>query len=364
MTTSRSIPRLAGVLLLATCSHLAVAESVVNPLLHAAEQAAAPAMAVQQAAQGAVQQMSKIDGLIPKAAPAIPAAPVPVDAAHLPPPFPDKKITTEAPEEDPVVTNYRDDQLSPESIIAIRKIILDARRGKMMPIEGRFQAKAVNRVLYLDMSPGAVPPIIRIGDHQGCSITFSDANGKEWPMLNYTNFTPAVATINRPVEGASLITIEPKDTSGMGNVAVYLKGPNDEVVPISFTVLMEQKEADYVVSAVVPRILSNDKTTSVSSSTGQKNESLELALAGISPPNSIKLVSSDDRVEAWKIRRDNKTNGIILRSKATLIAPAPLFGRKMTSRDGTKAYEVDPTPIVTILSGGTSQMVTLTEKEK
>lgn len=297
----------------------------------------------------------------------IPKSLIPVTAEKLPPPFPDKsekKAESIQDEEDPVVSNFRDDQLSPESITAIRKIILDARRSTQMPVEGRFQAKAVNRVLNLDLSPGVTPPIIRIGERQGCSITFSDVNGKEWPMLNYTNFTPTVATVKRPIDNASLITIEPKDTSGMGNVTVYLKGINDEVVPVSFSVLMEQKEADYIVSAIVPRILSSDKSSSLISNNVAHNESLELALAGISPPNSVKLVSSDDRVEAWKFRRDAKSFGIILRSKAVLISPAPLSGRKMTSRDGTRAYEVDVTPLVTILASGSSQIVTLTEKEK
>lgn len=300
-------------------------------------------LAISAATNAADQQSAKTN---------IPDSPIPIDSKTLPPPDPN---------ENPAVTEFRSNQLSEEDIKKIRQIILDARRAKLMPIPNRFQAKPVNRVLTLDLSPGATPPVIRIGDRQGCSLTFSDASGKEWPMYNFTNFTPAIVTVNRPVESASLITIEPADTSGTGNVTVFLKGIKGEVIPVSFTVLTEQQEVDYVVSVIVPKLLSPDGISSPPVT--QQNESLELALAGITPQGAIKLRSDDNQVEGWKVRGEGKKTNIILRSKAALLTPAPLHGRKLTSRDGTRAYEIPYTPVITILSEGKSKIVKLSEPE-
>jgi len=287
-----------------------------------------------------------------------PNSPIPVKASELPPPN---------PELSPIVEQFKSEQLSPEDIIAIRKIILEGKRAKLMPLNEHYQAKPVNRRIIIDLSPNAPPNILRLGYNQGASITFSDANGKEWPMLNFTNFTPSVMKVLRPVETASLLTIEPAETSGMGNFAAFLKNPNGDVQPVAFTVLLEQSEADYVVQAVMPMILSSSSQPSVYPAA--KSEALELALLGIQPAKeSIELISSDPRVQAWKVKNTGadmkqRPYNMLLRSKSPVLSPAPLSGKKLESRDGTRAYELPYSPIITILSEGKSFMVKLNEPE-
>lgn len=290
--------------------------------------------------------------------PVAPKSEIPIKASELPPPN---------PEYSPIVEQFKSEQLTPEDITNIRRIIMDEKRAKLMPLKEHFQAKPINRRIVIDLSPNASPNIIRLGYNQGASITFSDANGKEWPMLNFTNFTPSIMKVNRPVESASLLTIEPAETSGTGNFAAFLKSPSGEVQPVAFAVLLEQAEADYVVQAIMPMILSMSGQASIYPAA--KSESLELALLGIQPtPDAISLIANDSRVQAWKIKnigadKKQRPYSMLLRSKSPILSPAPLSGKKLESRDGTRAYEIPYSPIITILSEGKSFMVKIDEPE-
>ena len=250
----------------------------------------------------------------------------------------------------------QDDALTPSEIKELKSMATKARSASLEP---SIQSIPKSRAITIDFSHSAVPPVIRVAPRQGCSLSFVDVTGKSWNLVKFTNFSPSTITVDRPVEKAPLLTIEAADEGGVGNFAAFITSPNDSnsIVPVVFTVLINQVETDYRVDAIIP--------TKVSGSGGDvatthSDGALESALAGITPLNAKKLKSNNQDIMAWsRAIGDKKT--MIIRSKATLLAPAPFDGRRIVGTDGTNVYEIKSTNLLSFYADGSTFQVEIKE---
>lgn len=252
-------------------------------------------------------------------------------------------------------------QLSPDEIHQLKKLMLDSKRAASMPVDEPPMPEI--GMLQIDLSPGAIPPIIRLSENEGSSIVFMDNSGNPWTIQNFVNFAPKLATVTSPLKNGHILTVEPKAPFGNGNLAVFLQGLQ---TPITITMLAGQKNVDYRVDMRVPRRLPSSTpevgapTPSFGSSDAAVSDPIlvDVVQNTVHANNVEKVPASGADVMAWmKTSGDTKT--LLIRTQGILLAPVAIDGKKVIASDGTKAYEIRPTPFVTILLNGRTHNVSL-----
>ena len=133
------------------------------------------------------------------------------------------------------------------------------------------------------------------------------------------------------------------------NLAVLLRGLN---TPVMMTFLTGQEAVDYRVDLRVPGLGPN-AAFEQEGLPGGANPILLDVLNGIPPRNSKTLRPSRSDCQAWFL---GKT--LFLRTSLDIVSPA--WRSKMTSIDGTHAYELQPTPVILALEHGKDKTITLT----
>lgn len=256
-----------------------------------------------------------------------------------------------------------DSQLSVDEIIFLKRMMRESKRAALMPID--VPPLPEIGMLQVDLSPGAVPPIIRLSENEGSSIVFMDSTGAPWTIQNFVNFAPKLASVSSPLKDGHILTVEPKSPFGNGNIAVFLQGLQ---TPITITLLAGQKNVDYRVDVRVPRRLPSSNLGDIiqggvssfgnSDAIGAEPLLVDVIQNTVHDPDVQKINTSSPDVMAWiKTKGDSRT--ILLRTQGVLLAPVALDGKKVVASDGTKAYEIRLTPLITVLLNGRSRNVSL-----
>lgn len=247
--------------------------------------------------------------------------------------------------------------MKPKDIRTLKQLYFDGRKATLE--HDKYPVPKSGRVVVLDFSSKASPPVIRIAQNQGCSLSFVDVDGKAWPFLKFINHSESLFKVEQPIEKTSVLAITAKDLAGVGNFAAYIQSPRDKntVIPVVFTVLINQSETDYKVDAVIPVSDRGEQSVNSESYDG----AIEAVMAGSSLSNMRPMVSSDARVSAW-LKISASGNTVILRTRSVILAPAPITGKKMIGSDGTNVYEIKKTNVISLAEDGDPYRVTLTEK--
>lgn len=230
--------------------------------------------------------------------------------------------------------------LTPEQIIEMRK-----QQDKTQRAVATFPTtppRPVSSTLTVDLSPGSTPPVIRLGAGFVTSIVFVDSTGQAWPISDYSIGNPKNFNIQWDKKTNTLF-IQSAIAYNNGNLAVRLAKLN---TPVMLSLVSGQKEIDYRVDLQVPGRGPNALEAIVGDSLPCHPEPLLLSvLDGIPPPGSTELEVSGGCGRAWLWK-----GKLVFRTQLTVLSPA--WSATVSSIDGTKVYEMSPTPIILATQNG------------
>lgn len=279
----------------------------------------------------------------PAASPSAPRAAgpgyVPAGAAPMPIPAPP-----------PDLVQMGLDSVAPMTAEQVRKFMEELYRRQSAARENftnRPPAKPVTSAQTLDLSPGATPPVVRVAIGQGTVLSFSDAAGRPWEIVDNINFHGNAFDVK--LIAPHLYTIALKEPAA-ANITIVLK---DLPRPITVTAVPAQNEVDYLVEFTVPRFIGG-KPPEVAMATAANPmaptyNATELLnyLYKTPPKGAVALtVQGVDGMMAWQ----TGPNTMVVRTDGMLILPAWL--RRHVSTDGMGVYEVPLSPVVAVTRAG------------
>lgn len=210
--------------------------------------------------------------------------------------------------------------------------------------------------LVVDLSPGATPPIIRLGQGFVTSLIFLDSTGQPWPIKGYDVGNPTAFNIIQPTAGGSekggnTLLIQSSTMYKQANLAVILQGLN---TPIMVTLLPGQQAIDYRVDMQIPRSGPNATIGANQSLPGTINSVMMDIVNHVIPKECKKIHVKGVHAEAWLYH-----SKLYLRTPLTLISPG--WTSKLAGSDGTiYVYEIsDPISKIILLDGGEMKHATL-----
>ncbi|MCD6055973.1 MAG: IcmK protein [Gammaproteobacteria bacterium] len=198
----------------------------------------------------------------------------------------------------------------------------------------------------VDLSPGAVPPVIRLSQGFVTSLVFIDSTGAAWPIEAYDLGNPKAFNIQW--DKNNTLMLQAINPYTYGNLAVKLK---DQTTPVMVTLVPGQRIVDYRVDLRLSAYGPNANMTHAETGLpGSASPLLLSVLDGIPPPGSQTVHVDGGEAQAWRF-----ADKLYLRTRYNVLSPAWLA--KMSSADGTNAYEMPSIPIVLVeRSGKTTQL--------
>lgn len=224
--------------------------------------------------------------------------------------------------------------LQPEQIQELHRHYDMSQQAIQSPPQGPPQP--VSSTLTVDLSPGGVPPIVRLATGFVTSIVFVDSTGAPWPVADYSLGNPTGFNIKWDTKTNALFIQSMKDHIS-GNLAVRLA---ELETPVMISIVTGQREVDYRVDLQVPGSGPNAEAPVLDSNTvNAASPTLLSVLDGIPPSGSIELKVAQGYGQAWSY------NGkLLFRTKLTLLSPA--WSATVSSADGTRVYELMQTPML------------------
>ena len=223
--------------------------------------------------------------------------------------------------------------LTPDQIRTLRYLFDQSKRAATT-YPGGTPPKPTSSSAYVNLDPGATPPVVRLRKGFVTSLVFVDATGAPWPIKAYDLGNPQSFNIQWDQKGNTLL-VQAMDSYKTGNLAVILKGQN---TPVMITLVPGQKQVDYRVDLRLPGLGPNaSPITSGLPNTGDPK--LLSVLNGIPPQGAKELEVEGGPVRAWAVG-----NKIFLRTRLTVLSPS--WVSTMSSPDGMNVYEITRTPVV------------------
>lgn len=217
--------------------------------------------------------------------------------------------------------------------------------------EPKVPPTPVSSTLTVDLSPGATPPVIRLSGGFVTSVVFLDATGQPWPVADYSLGNPKDFNIAWDKSTNTLFIQKLETSYGTGNLAVRL-GALD--TPIMLSLVSGQKEVDYRVDLRVLARGPNALPALMPDKIGGAAPSLLVGvLDGVPPPGSKELSVSGANARAWLSK-----GKLLLRTKLKILSPA--WSASVSSADGTRVYQMSPTPLILASQDGETVKIRLT----
>ena len=290
----------------------------------------------------------------PPAAPVLPAAPfadqapvapAPVLAPSLAPPVSAPSPSSAISENDlnnvafnSMVQNTL--PMSPQQIQKLRSLYM-ASQFAASSIPGTPPRPTATSA-FVDLSPGAVPPVIRLAQGFVTSLVFVDSTGASWPIESYDVGNPSAFNIQWDKTSNTLM-VQSSVLYTYGNLAVKLKGLD---TPVMITLVPGQKAVDYRVDLRVQGFGPNAKSFSGGDTLpAASNADLLNILDGIPPPNSQNLKVDGGDCQAW-----SSGGKMYVRTRLSVLSPGWIS--TLSSADGMHAYEMQPSPMLLVSHNG------------
>jgi len=243
--------------------------------------------------------------------------------------------------------------MTPDMIRRLRRLLDEQQRAKSeLPFT---PPKLENRTVLVKGDPGESPPVIRISQNFLTSLVFTDATGMPWPIKTFGGGNDELFTVSNPdpVNAKNVLVLSTTASYVYSNVQVILEGRPS---PIMLTVVSGQKSNDYITNVAVQARGPNAQAPIISNGSNFQTSPIMTAfMDGIPPAKSVKLSSSDTRLEAWQF--DGK---YYIRTRMTMYSPA--WTNHHASADGMQAYEITPTPVLVAGEDGHPQQVVIGDK--
>jgi intracellular multiplication protein IcmK len=276
------------------------------------------------------------------AAPAMPSPPMPTP------------LPSGSPQKADLVTESLNQiaPLTPAETLSLRKQINErqiAAKQSLHPL-----STPAIRVETVDMSPGAMPQIIRISETEGATLSFMDLAGRPWKVVNASSFNTAGIDIGR--DGPYGIVISARMPETTGNISVRLE---DLLNPVVIKVVAGPgvRDIDYSVGLQIPRYLPNEAPP-IGSVVAQPNLKVASLMDYVmrTPPKDAKAltVSGLPGALAWQ----DPSGSLMLRTTSLAVSPNPI--RRQSTFDGMTVYELPVTPYVLVTVDGQYSSVHIT----
>ncbi len=232
--------------------------------------------------------------------------------------------------------------LTTNEILDLRKRVDSARRAAAT--YPGVPPKPVISTTTVDLSPGSTPPIVRVSN-QGAAVSLVDITGAPWDILEVNNLAKRSFEVKQPAKDVPTITITAMGDYVEGNVAIFLKGLP---IPVMLRMVAGQRETDYRLDLRIPRRGPNaiDPVAGTPSINLPANY-LQTLLDGIDTPNAkpIRVEHAPPGTRAWIVG-----GNVVLRT--TLFLNNPAYQATIAAADGTRVYELAPTPVATLSENG------------
>jgi len=230
--------------------------------------------------------------------------------------------------------------LTPEQIIEMRRQQDRTQRAVATPPDA--PPRPISSTLTVDLSPGATPPVIRLGFGFITSLVFVDATGQPWPIADFNLGNPKNFNIQWDKKTNTLF-MQSTTLYNTGNLAVRLANLD---TPIMVSMVSGQKEVDYRVDVQVPGRGPNAVAAMVGDTLpAAPNHLLLSVLDGVPPAGSHELQVAGGMGRAWLHK-----GKLIFRTHQTVLSPA--WVATVSSLDGTHVYEMSPTPLIIVSQNG------------
>lgn len=251
--------------------------------------------------------------------------------------------------EDPAFQNMTSKMypLTPGQIQALRGVHETTQRAIAAPYD--IPPRPVVSSQNVPLSPGSIPPVVRLGRGYVTSVVFIDETGAPWPISSYSIGDPDAFNIQWDSE-SNMLLIQGQGPYAFGNMAVTLHKLN---TPIMLTMVSEQQVVDYRVDFRVQGRGPNAQGAIISSAMPQNSSHVLMNLLdGVAPSDATPLQVSGGPAQAW-------LQGSVLYLRTPLNVLSPSWQATMTSPDGTKVYQMSPTPLVLVSDRGRSVSLTI-----
>jgi intracellular multiplication protein IcmK len=230
--------------------------------------------------------------------------------------------------------------MSPDQIQRLKKMFNASQYAAAAP--AGIPPKPTARSQYVNLAPGATPPVIRMAQGLVTSLVFLDSTGAPWPIEAYDIGNPAAFNIQWNKVDNTLL-VQSMTLYNYGNLAVRLKGLT---TPVMLTLIPGQQAVDYRVDLRVQGLGPNAIAMPVNNGMpNSANPDLLGVLDGIPPAGSRILNVSGGECQAWLL-------GDIMYVRTRLSVLSPSWLATMSSADGTRAYQMQKTPMLLVSAHG------------
>lgn len=243
--------------------------------------------------------------------------------------------------------------LTTEEVGELRRTLYERQLAGQENVTGMAPAKPITSVETLDLSPGATPPVVRVAIGQGTVISFIDAAGRPWPIMDNLNFNARAYETKLIGPHLYSITLKSREPA---NLTIVLK---DLPRPIVITALPATDETDYLKEYTVPKFVDGVPPASVAASSREGALSFNspelLAYLYKTPPKSARAltIAGLPGVMAWQ----TSASKMVVRTAGQVVIPA--FSRRHAATDGVAVFELPLSPVVSITEGGALHRVSL-----
>ncbi len=194
---------------------------------------------------------------------------------------------------------------------------------------------------FVDLSPGATPPVVRLAQGFVTSLVFVDSTGGAWPIESYDIGNPSAFNIQWDKTSNTLM-IQSTVLYTYGNLAVKLRGLN---TPVMITLIPGQKAVDYRVDLRIQGFGPNAKALSGTSLPESTSSDLLSVLDGVPPAGSHNLSVDGGDCQAWL-----SGDKMYVRTRLSVLSPG--WSATLSSADGMHAYEMQPAPMLLVSQNG------------
>jgi intracellular multiplication protein IcmK len=232
--------------------------------------------------------------------------------------------------------------LSPPEILEFRRTLEQRKEAFSQNATGRAPARQTTSIYNLDISPGAIPPVVRIESGQGGIVSFVDAAGRPWPIKLHDNFNKAALAVSFFADHQLSVSTTSQMPIAVG-VAVSLEGLPSAV---TLTVLSGQAAVDYQVHMVVPQYRGGPPGPVAYRGEPSLTAGDLMSYLLLTPPASARklIVEGLPGAYCWQVSKDR----MVFRTNALVTTGA---FRTQGIGDGTAVYELPLSPVVRVVSG-------------
>lgn len=221
--------------------------------------------------------------------------------------------------------------MTPEMIRRYQQIYNETQRA----ILEKPEPKAMMTADFVSLTPGDPPPVLRVSPGVASVVTFMDAAGNHWPIVQYVVGNAAAFQVIDLGEGSNALTVTPLSPIGTTNLVVVLEGASS---PVVMRVLTGSENAhfrhDIQIADLGPNTDPSITDIPEVQSSAAGTQVLLSALTNADLPSGARRLAIDGvDADAWRIGDD-----IYLRSKHALISPS--WMESMAGPDGVRVYRI------------------------